>query len=236
MNKSDIVNKIKQKKELSGISDKIVSEILLSYIKKNNINLTNLSPADLNLIIKDVRSELRKSSGMFRFSAKERFDFYPTLKSLIAKIKPKSIIDLGCGLNPVYLSSPKITYYALDINENDLSDVRKHFKRHKIKGKVFFYDLKKIKPNLPKADLCLIMKVFDVLETRGHKIAEKIIKTVNCKYFLISFSTKTLSGKPMNHPQRGWIERLLERLGFKFKTFKSKNEIFYLAQKCPGSG
>ena len=141
-------------------------------------------------------------------------------------------MDIGCGTNPIHLADREIVYYATDINEGNLKEVKEHFEKNNISGKVFFYDLRKIKSkDLPNADLCLILKVFDVLEKRGHKLAEKIISSIQCKYFLISFPTKTLSGKPMNHPQRGWIELLLNRLGFQFKIIKSKNEIFYLAEK-----
>ncbi len=229
--KEELIKKIKQKKELSGIPDKVISEELDNYQTKLKINYNSLKPKQFKLIVKDIRSDLRKCSGMFCFSAKERLDFYPNLKKEIKTLDPQSILDLGCGLNPIYLSSKKIKYYAVDINENYLEKVKSFFAKNKIPGKTIPYDLRKIKTNLPKADLCLIMKVFDVLENKGHKLAEKILNSIHCKYILISFSTKTLSGRPMNHPQRGWIERLLTRLEYKFKTLRSSNEIFYLAEK-----
>ena len=144
----------------------------------------------------------------------------------------KSILDLGCGLNPIFLASENREYYALDINNSFIERINSFFSEKKIKGNAFFFDLKKISPLiLPKADICLILKVFDVIEKRGHKLAEKIINSINSRYFLISFPTKTLSGMPMRHPQRGWIEHLLSRLGFSFKFYKTKDEIFYLAKK-----
>lgn len=230
MNRQEIILKIKEKKELSGISNKIIEEILDNYVKSNAINLSNIKERDVKLIIKFVRDKLRKLSGRFSRSAEERLEFYPELKSLIEKLKIKSILDLGCGQNPIYIAEKNITYYACDINESDLTKVREHFQKNKIKGKVFFCDLRKDN-KFPKADICLILKVFDAIETKGHKLAEKILLSLNCKYILISFPTKTLSGRPMNHPQRGWIERLLTRLGYKFEIIKSKNEIYYLSQK-----
>ena len=35
----------------------------------------------------------------------------------------------------------------------------------------------------------------------------------------------------MKHAYRGWLERLLERLGYEFKIIKEKNEIFYVVKK-----
>ena len=164
-------------------------------------------------------------------STKERLEDYQSLKDKITPLQVNSILDLGCGINPIALASKEINYSATDINEDDLKLIKIYFKTNKIQGEVFTYDLRALKNPLPKADLCLLLKVFDVLETKGHKLAEKIINFIQCKYILISFSTKTLSGKPMNHPQRGWIERLLKRLNYKYECFKTKNEIFYLVNK-----
>jgi len=73
-------------------------------------------------------------------------------------------------------------------------------------------------------------KIYFAKSCIGSK-AEKIIRKIPSQYLLISFSTKTLSGRPMNHPQRGWIEQLTKRLGYGFEIIKSKNEIFYLIKK-----
>lgn len=239
----ELVKEIKKKKELEGIDSRVVIE----SIHKNFPNLSLSSNQDKKIVIKIVRAELRKLSGRFEkpqkkdlahedialvhSSTRERADFYPQLKELIHSLKVKSIIDLGCGINPIMIAEKGMDYYALDINTSDLKLVDEFFAKESIKGKTFFYDLRKIDSSLPKADLALIFKVFDVLESKGHKLAEKIINSLNSKYILISFSTKTLSGRPMNHPQRGWIEHLLKRLNFTFEIIKSKNEIFYLATR-----
>jgi len=57
-------------------------------------------------------------------------------------------------------------------------------------------------------DLCLIFKVLDIIEKKTHKNAEKILKAINAKRMIISFSTRTLSGKPMEYPRRLWAEKL----------------------------
>lgn len=247
-----LVRRIKEKKELSGIDGSIVLETLKNYFKKTRINPENLTPKEQNLVIKDIRAELRKYSGRFQASlkerralletnqikellethssTKERIDFYPKLKKIISELDIHSILDLGCGLNPIALANPKIKYYALDINSDELSLVKEYFNLKNIDGEILVHDLRK-PMDFPASDLCIIFKVFDVIENHGHKLAERIISSLKSKYLLISFPTKTLSNAPMRHPQRGWIEWLLSRLDFSLKTFKSKNEIFYLAEK-----
>lgn len=249
---NDIINKIKEKKELSGIATSLVEETLNNYLNKFKIDISSLKPSERKIIIKSVRAELRKYAGRFHASSKERkallnknkinellethsstkerIDFYPELNEIISRLKVKSILDLGAGINAIAIAKQGIRYTALDINKEDLDIVNEYFIKNGIDGETIVHDLRK--PfDFPKSDLCLILKVFDVLETRGHKIAENIIKSIHSKYLLISFPTKTLSNAPMRHPQRGWIELLLHRLGFNFKIIKSKNEIFYLAEK-----
>lgn len=254
MEKGEIIKKIKEKKEFSGISDVLISELLEKKLVKYNLSAEKLKKADIRLLIKEVRAELREYSGRFKLpekkmgeliesnnqegllnshlSTRERLDFYSELKKKINSLHVSSILDLGCALNPIALSSKDIYYYASDIDENNLSIVKKYFKKNNFPGSTFVCDLRNIDSyNLPKADLCIIFKVLDILENKGHKLAEKILTKINSKYFLISFATKKISGKSMKFPERHWFELMLSRLGFKFETIHSKNEIFYLILK-----
>ncbi len=254
-NKNKIVNIIKQKKELSGITDSVVLEGLEEYLKKHKIELTKLREKEIKLIVKDIRKQLRKYSGMFQKSQKdrlemlendkinnllkthvstaERMDFYPKLKEIIKTLDVKSILDLGSGLNPIALAERGIKYYAIDINEENIGLVKEFFKKINISGETFVCDLRKIS-SLQKTDICIIFKVLDIIEEKGHNIAKKIIDKINSKYILISFAKKTLSGKNMRYPRRNWLERLLEKKKWNYKILNSNNEIFYLIEKKEG--
>ena len=251
--KESLVSKVKQKKELHGLGDKIVKDAIEDYLEKYKLDLNKLAKTGIKVIIKEVRSKLRDLTGRFQVSTKKRLEllqnnqikellkthsstaerlaFYPDLKKLIASLRITSILDLGCGLNPLALANKEINYHAADIKEDDLNIVKIFFKKNKIKGEVFIYDLRKISDNLPKADICLIFKVLDIIEKNPYKLTEKILLNTMSKYFLISFATRTLSGKKMNHPERRWLDYLLKRINYKYKTFNSDNEIFYLITK-----
>ncbi|MEI6849641.1 MAG: hypothetical protein WCK29_01255, partial [archaeon] len=167
-------------------------------------------------------------------STKERLADYPIIKDLILKLNPKSILDLGCGLNPLALldTIKNMEYYASDINENDLELINKYFRLNNIKGKAFVYDLRTIgSEKLPCADLCIIFKVLDIIEKKGHRLAEKILSSVDSKQFLVSFATRKLSNKPMNRPKRGWFEYLLKRLNYSFEILELGNEVIYIIKK-----
>jgi len=242
-----LIKKIKEKKELSGVSDSIVKDNLDKVLKKYNVSSEYLTPKNEKIILKEVRSLLRDQVGQFQTSiksrskflddknqllkthssTKERLTFYPELIKIIKNLKVKSILDLGCGLNPVALANKEVKYFASDINEEEISIINRYFKKKKIRGHAFIYDLKKINKDLPKADLCLLFKILETVDD-DHKLTKKILLLVQCDKILVSFSSKKLSGKSMDNPNRSWFEILISKMNFKVKKFHSDNEIFYL--------
>lgn len=232
----DLVKDIKNKKELKDINDNFVMEEIKKFLKQNpKIKLTsNKKSKDYKAIIKGVRAILRRVHSSFyggELSIKERNKIYPSLYKKIFKItgKPKKILDLGCGSNPLKFKEKGIYYVACDINKDICKKVKEYLDKQKIKNKVICKDLLKVNE---KADVCFLFKVLDVLDRgKGHKVSENLIKKLKCKHIVVSFPTKTLSKKQMRHPYRGWIERMLNRIGYKFKILKFENEIFYVIKK-----
>jgi len=260
----DLLRGIKKKKELSQIDDSLVSSEMENIISGDKKLIDFLSSAQdfkktgkssgYREILKKTRAVLRKSVGVFirvgneknfsellmkHESTRERSDFYPELYADIFHItgNPKSILDLGCGLNPLSYKFLKISpeYFAIDISSTITGIVNDFFSKNKINGKAEILNLREIKNkklNLPKADICFMFKLLDSIEMeKGHKIAEKLVKEVPCNWIAASFSKKTLSGKPMNHPYRGWIEQMCRRLGYFYEVIDFKNEVFYLIKK-----
>lgn len=84
---------------------------------------------------------------------------------------------------------------------------------------------------LPVVDLCFLLKVSDCFDSTNHKPTEELIKTIKAKTILLSFSKKTVSGKMMNHPGRGWVDRMLKRLDYSFEEYHIENEIIYVIKK-----
>ena len=85
---------------------------------------------------------------------------------------------------------------------------------------------------IPKADVCFMFKLIDPLERgKGHKLSEEIIKNLKSKYIIASFASKTISHKPMKYPYRGWIERMLDRLQYKWEKINTASEVYYIIQK-----
>jgi len=254
---NELVKLVKANKKYKDISDEVVKTRVEEFLAKNKV-------FEEKSAVKEIRSRLHRIHGSFRLntrklekylknkefrkilesnrSTRERLDVYSELYADIFEMtgKPTSIIDLGCGLNPVsilYMDLKHVNYHAYDINESEIKFLNDFFKEFSINGQASILDLSKIEnvTNLPRADLCLAFKLVDLLEAKGHKYSEELIKILaeKCKFLVVSFATRTISGKNMNYPARGWIERMLERIGFKFEIleFDEASEIFYVIKK-----
>ncbi|MBW3014116.1 hypothetical protein KY335_02635 [Candidatus Woesearchaeota archaeon] len=175
-------------------------------------------------------------------STKERLPSYPVIYEKIFAVtgEPAIILDLGCGMNPLSYPFMKTDaeYYASELNETDCDFLDKCFKKMGIKGKATPLDLVEAAKNpellkvFPKADVCFLFKVLDEIERKkGRKTSEALIKAIDAKWLVISFSMKTLQGGPMRKPYRRWLEQMLTRLGYEFEMIKEGNEIFYVVKK-----
>lgn len=248
----EIVNLIKQKSELRGIPDSLVKRALDVYLLKNNLSMPKSEKA-IKLIVKEVRSELRKYAGQYatksnikkrseflslnkisellkeHTSTRERIPDYPMIKKTIELMNPTSILDLGCGINPIALAKEGIFYHAYDINENDLHVVREFFKIKKIKGDIHQLDIRE-EINFPVVDLCIVFKVLDILGPTKYEVTRKIL-SIPAKFFIISFATRTLTGRPMNSPYRRWFERILSDFSLSYEIKRTNQELFYVIRK-----
>lgn len=244
MDSTAFIKKVLEKKELQGVSPAFVKELLETRLKKIQ---GSLSPRDEKILLKDIRAELRQRVGRFQTSrpskdkttdalvqahtsTRERLPHYDVLRRLIDEHTPKSILDIGCGLNPLVLAKPGQTYYACDINTGEIQLIADHFKKKGIKGEAFVADARTYS-DFPSADLCLILKLLDLLDTKGRKNAEALLVRVPCRTMIVSFPTRKLSGKRMNRPTRFWMEKLLERHAYTFKRVDTDNELFYVIKK-----
>ncbi|MCD6575587.1 MAG: hypothetical protein J7K73_00310 [Nanoarchaeota archaeon] len=214
--------------------------------------------------IKKIRAELRKVYGVYakenfekrenflregryveilksHLSTKERLDIYPQLYKKIWEItgKPKSILDLACGMNPFslrYMNLEDVTYLAIDISKEDAKLINKFFKQEGVKGKAKVMNLLKIKEKnifekLPQFDVAFLFKFLDTTIIKSRKIGELLIKSIPAKWIVVSFSTKTIGQKEMKKANRDWIKKLCEKLGYEVKVLNFKNEIFYVIRK-----
>lgn len=164
---------------------------------------------------------------MFRKAVKERREFNKELYRKIFEITktPKKVLDLGCGLNPLYFPVKDVRYFASDIDEEALMRVNRHFRKNKIKGKVFYLDLNDFEDfdEIERVDITLIFKVLDGF---NRDVIKEILGRIKTDYFVISFATRTIRGERMNFPKREWFEKLIKK--YEYKKLRFYNEVFYV--------
>ncbi len=240
--------KVKQKKPLDQIDDAIVAALVerqsLTNLTKYTDEKQLLRSALVKDIIKDVRCELNRIHGQFwsndaslsgHTSSAERLAHYPTLYKKIFAItgKPKSILDLGCGLNPLSYSFLGCTphYVAVEYTSFACSVLRNFFSSEQIDAEVLQKDLRHSK-SFPACDVCFCFKLFDTLESKHHKLAEKLLDAVDCPWIVVSFATVAVKGNPMRHARRGWLVQLCARKEYTIAAeLTYANEVFYVIKK-----
>jgi len=225
-------------KEIRKILHKVTGAYQTGNIKDREKLLEELDNSLKNKNFKDF-IEIHKKLLSTNTSTRERLEIYSSLYREIFSITgiPKSILDLGAGINPVsfpWFNFGSIEYYVYELNKNDCKFLEKYFdimKKHtNLKGKAEVMDLLKIKEiTFPETDICFLFKVLEPLElSTKHKISEELLKRIKSKWIIISFATKTMAKRAMNYEKRGWFEMMLQRNNYKFDKIIKENETFYV--------
>jgi 16S rRNA (guanine(1405)-N(7))-methyltransferase len=206
--------------------------ILKEYEKKNKI-LKNLKDQD------DVEGHMELLK--LHKSTNERLTHY---RELYAKILENTsgkltILDIACGLNPIaniFIRERIKKYYASDISSEDCKFLKEYFSKTNVDNEVFPLDLvekesfKKL--SSIKCDVCFIFKTLDGLERVERNVTEKLFKSINAKILAVTFPTLSLSGvREIKEYRRVWLEKLLEKLEWKYEKIMIENELLYLIKK-----
>ena len=237
-----IIADIKDKKELKQLDNSYVRTIVEKELARNN-KLAQLIKAEASfeklkkkyeyeLLFKDIRKKLRKAHGLFKskdeyLSNYERDydDFNKFLSEKIESFKPESIIDLGSGLNPLFISKEIYSsikdYYAFEIDKALIEKLEKEKPSKKLKAGYFnLLDLE-IPKELDKAKkkrcVILLLKVLEALEVFKTDFSEILIKHLKENFkdslIIISFAKQSSSGsQKIRKSGRSWLRRILGRL------------------------
>lgn len=196
---------------------------LESHLKKSN----KLDEAALQIHARILQSHK---------STQERFPSYTPFYISLFRItgKPKVILDLACGLNPLsfpWMGLKEVIYYAYELSPDDASFIQSYFgimkKYSGLNGKSFSADLLKL-PSLPRCDVCFLFKALDSLESLKKGISLQLIRSIDAKFIVASFPTRSISGK-RRLKERSWFVSLLKDLDY--KTIELENELFYVIKK-----
>jgi len=172
-------------------------------------------------------------------STRERINYYDEIYSKIFSwYKPKHIVDLCCGMNPLSYPIMKIKpkYLAIDLNPRDMEFLNSFFMKNKIKGEAIPCDVSSLEflkdKKINEADLVFLFKAIDSLETLKKNISKTLLENLPQKKIVVSFPTKSLiAKKKIKEQDRNWFLNYLKKKEWEYEQLNIENEIFFLITK-----
>ena len=69
------------------------------------------------------------------------------------------------------------------------------------------------------------------MESVKKDISLDLLKKIPATWIVVSFSKKSITGKPIVKKGRVWLRRMLEELGYHYEVLDIGDEIFYVVKK-----
>jgi 16S rRNA (guanine(1405)-N(7))-methyltransferase len=182
--------------------------------------------------VKRVKRRLHQAVGAFRggltddaalrshASTRERLPHLDTFHAGIWAVTgvPGSVLDLGCGLNPLALPwmglAPDARYVAIDVDRRLLAVVRDHLERSGHPHDVRAMDLVSQIPDA-EAEVALMLKLVTTLDRQDPEAATRLVRGLRARHAVVSFTTRSLGGrgKGMERTNRARMDRLVSEVG-----------------------
>ena len=171
-------------------------------------------------------------------STRERLDILPAFYSTIlgSMPSPSSILDIGCGLNPLTIPwmrvPPDARIYAFDLYTDQMAFLNRFFSIAGLSGQAQANDIAASPPVL-RADLALVLKVLPLLEHLPHADGLSLLKTLNVDYMVVSFPAYSLGGKEKGmaqHYETRFLEQVQEE-PWRITRFTFATELAFLVEK-----
>ena len=144
---------------------------------------------------------------------------------------PGSVLDLACGINPLYLGARGIQTLGIDISGQAVAAVNRFGEVYGMPVSAACADL--LCPGaIPKGrfDLALLFKLLPLLERQRPGAALEVMDAVNAEWLAVSFPTRTLGGHNVGMAAHyaDWMAARLPRGRAVADRFETENELFYI--------
>ena len=145
--------------------------------------------------------------------------------------RPRSVLDLACGINPIYLGAQGIETTGVDISGSAVEAVNRFREVCGMPVTAVCADL--LCPGaIPKGhfNIALLFKLLPLLERQKSGAAADVMSAVSAEYLIISFPTRTLGGRNvgMAGNYSAWMEGHMPAGRDVAETFETNNELFYI--------
>ena len=161
-------------------------------------------------------------------------EFYRFIKDTLPQVN--SVLDMGCGFNPLCIPfmgfKGPLNYHVSDIDIGMMALIRRFFEIEGISGTATPLDLAVNYPT-EQSDLALFLQLLPVLEQQQKGLGLQRLGEINCRYAVITFPTKTISGKErgmLSFYSETYEKPLCERATLLAKQVIG-SELIYIVQK-----
>ena len=147
--------------------------------------------------------------------------------------KPRSVLDLACGINPLFLAARGIETVGVDISGAAVYAVNCFHESYHMPASARCADL--LCPGaIPgeRFDVALLFKLLPLLERQENGSAARIMNSINARHIIVSFPTRTLSGRSvgMTENYARWMEAHIPGGMAVQDQFEARNELFYIIE------
>ena len=143
--------------------------------------------------------------------------------------KPRRVLDLACGLNPVYLAARGISVLGLDAHLGAVALVNRFAEENGLDARAEGADLRTAALPNERFDLALVFKLLPLLGAEGYAL----LKRICAEYVAVSFPTRTLSGRSVGM-ERNYSSAFEEHCPQRFAIadrFVAGNELIYVLKE-----
>jgi len=144
---------------------------------------------------------------------------------------PASVLDLACGMNPVYLKHrlPDARIVGVDISGQSMAVIAKACDAEMHHGDLL------CEGSIPEGrfDVCLLFKILPLLDRQKSGAAGRVLMEINAENIVVSFPTRTLGGRNVGMAENygRWMEEHLPANRAVKAKFETANELFYILEE-----
>ncbi|HEY4028431.1 MAG TPA: 16S rRNA methyltransferase [Candidatus Dormibacteraeota bacterium] len=160
--------------------------------------------------------------------------FYTTLFEHLGG--PRSIIDLGCGLNPLALPWMPLpdgaTYLAVDIYQDLVDFLDRFFDLVAVNGRAMTADLTQGPPPA-HADVALLLKLLPVLDQVDRGRGRALLHEVDASRLVVSYPRHSLGGRSrgMTGNYAGQLLEAVAGTNWDVKRLELRSELVFVVTK-----
>ena len=145
--------------------------------------------------------------------------------------KPRSVLDLACGINPLYLGARGIETVGVDISGAAVYAVNCFHERYRMPVSARCADL--LCPGaIPgeRFDVALLFKLLPLLERQRTGAAIQVMEAINAEWLVVSYPTRTMGGRNVGMADHyaAWMEGHIPPGRTVAQQFETPGELFYI--------